>query len=139
MRPPPYLAWSASFSVGNDQLDAQHQLMFGILNTLHETLETGQSPQPFEELMAEAQRYAEYHFATEESIISKCGYPRLSEHRLQHDEYVRRIREIQREFELSQKEGFLDLFLFLKEWWLNHLTQVDREYVPFLAREHPGP
>jgi hemerythrin len=35
-------------------------------------------------------RYAEYHFQTEESLMERAGYSDLAEHRIFHDAFISR-------------------------------------------------
>ena len=127
----PYVSWKDEYSVGNNVLDAQHQAMFRLLNDLHEALEEGKSDKPVEALVEEAIQYAAIHFRTEERLMTESGYPNLEQHKQTHQEYVRRVDEIRRS---AEADAPYVLFLFLKDWWLNHVTQMDSDYAPSLKK-----
>ncbi len=128
---PPFVIWKEAYSVGSRELDAQHQAIFKLLNELYAVLQEGGGDKPPPVLLQEAAKYAQQHFETEEHLMALCGYPRLPEHQQVHRQYVRRVAEIGQD-----PEGEIDceLFLFLKDWWLNHVTQMDSEYAPFLKK-----
>ena len=58
----------------------------------------------------------------------------LREHQLKHREYLDHVVQLRRKTMESQDVAF-EFFLFLRDWWLNHITQMDLAYAPYLARE----
>jgi len=126
-----YVMWKDAFSVGNENLDSQHRVMFGLLNDLYDTLQEGQSKKPINTLIEEACQYAKHHFETEEALMAKCSYPGLGEHKKAHEAYRKQVAQIQQG---SKEDMAFELFLFLREWWLNHIRQMDSEYALCLKK-----
>lgn len=56
------------------------------------------------------------------------------EHQQKHQEYLDHIGQLRRKTMESQDATF-EFFLFLKDWWQNHITQMDLAYAPYLARK----
>jgi hemerythrin-like metal-binding protein len=130
----PYVEWKDSFSVGNEQIDSQHKEMFGLLNNLHELLQNGRHGKRTAEIIEEVQQYAKRHFTCEETLMAECGYPQLDEHKKAHEEFSSHINQFSKRAEESKEDVTLKLFLYLKDWWLDHITKMDKEYAPFLAK-----
>jgi len=57
----------------------------------------------------------------------------LREHQLKHREYLDHVVQLRRKTMESQDVAF-EFFLFLRDWWLNHITQMDLANAPYLAR-----
>lgn len=129
-----YLKWKPVYSVGNRELDDQHQYMFALLNTIYTALQEGKSELPIEQLIDKARLYGKLHFETEEKLMAGCGYPRWWEHRQVHEDYCERVDEMSRA--VGPNTPF-ELFLFLKDWWINHITRMDADYASWINK--PGP
>jgi hemerythrin len=133
-----YLKWKPRYSVGNSDLDAQHQYMFALLDKMYAAMQDGGTDTPLEQLLDKARLYGKLHFETEERLMAECGYPLWLEHRQVHEEYCDRVEK------MSQNIGpdtWLELFLFLKDWWVNHITSKDAEYAPWVSKgptQRPG-
>jgi hemerythrin-like metal-binding protein len=129
----PYLVWQERYSVGNKALDAQHKSMFVLLNELYDAFQDGQSTEAAAAMFHEAQRYAFTHFKTEELLLEQAAYPQLSEHKAKHRQYESDIERIKEQAERDGEYDSAALFLYLKDWWLNHILMNDQQYAPFLA------
>jgi hemerythrin-like metal-binding protein len=129
----PYVEWNDSFSVGNEQIDSQHKEMFGLLNTLYELFQEGHSGKGMGEIIRKVRHYAKHHFACEETLMAECGYPQLDEHKKAHKAFTRRIDQFSKRAKKPEEDVTHDLFLYLKDWWLDHVTEMDKKYAPYLA------
>jgi hemerythrin len=126
------VVWKKEFSVHNEALDAEHLAMFGLINELFETLDQGEPQRTIEEILDEAQRYAQQHFEHEESLMAQCGFPKLEEHRQEHRMYLVTVGLLQKDLTLSAEDKVYELFLFLQDWWLTHITKADQDYAKHL-------
>lgn len=124
----PYLTWDESFSVQNDLLDSQHRTMFDLLNGLYDALNNGHTVDQAQALLEKARDYGKSHFRTEEVLMERCGHPGFAAHKEAHAAYIAQIQRIWARPDVEQDDRVLDLVLFLKEWWLKHVTEMDSEY-----------
>jgi hemerythrin-like metal-binding protein len=127
----PYLKWKDVYSVGNKELDDQHQYMFALLNQLYTALQDGDTEVPIEQLFDKARLYGKLHFETEERLMAACGYPGLVEHRAMHQSYCDRVEKMS---QVSGPDAPFELFIFLKDWWISHITELDAHYAPWLKK-----
>lgn len=128
-----YFIWQDRYSVGHAALDAEHQCMFTLLNNLYTAFQNGQTREALAVMFREAARYAETHFVTEELVLEQAGYPHLAVHQAKHRAYEAEIEVMRQRFDHDGEQDAAALFLFLKDWWLNHILLEDLEYAPFLA------
>lgn len=81
-------------------------------------------------------QYTIIHFKTEEAIISRAGYPGLREHLRLHEKITKRIYGISSSsFESMGSDAVLR---FLRGWWLGHINEEDRKYVPYVLKLEKG-
>jgi hemerythrin-like metal-binding protein len=62
------LEWTTEYAVVAE-IDREHQILFGVLNRLHEAMLAGQGAEILEKLLAEVTQYTIFHFANEEKSI----------------------------------------------------------------------
>jgi hemerythrin-like metal-binding protein len=111
--------WEPGHSVGNEALDAQHRDLLAYCNALADCLaEAGPDGDrkfrtTFEELMARARA----HFAAEEALLARGGYPDLDTLRNERDEFDYLAAEIitTENFDKDELQSFLAL------WWTGHI------------------
>lgn len=129
---PNRVQWDLRHSVGNQTLDAQHKNLLAQCNVLADCLaEAGPEGdrkfrQVFEELMALSRE----HFAAEEALLARGGYPELEEHRNERDEFDYLADEIitTENFDKDELQTFLAL------WWAGHIMGCAKKYRAFLEQ-----
>jgi hemerythrin-like metal-binding protein len=68
-------------------------------------------------------------------MLATAKYPRLIEHQSKHRDLIKQVGEFVARFERGEATVNLDLMNFLRNWLVNHIQKVDREYGPWL-NEH---
>ena len=127
-----FVSWDQSFSVANQTLDVQHTRMVGMLNALSQAIEDGETRAMVALLLNGLLRYTEAHFATEEELLERHGFPELAAHRREHQALTARVLEFQREFESGNQDLSQPLQQFLRDWLVSHILETDKGYAAFL-------
>jgi len=137
----PTIEWDDSFSVGHEEIDAQHRKWIAIFNEMHKALLFGK-PQDLAQAgrraMKEMMDYAEYHFSFEEAYMKETGYPGVSDHIRLHRDFRDLVYRYNREME--DGTGLIlntDIIKIIKNWLLNHILKEDRKYADFKAGAGP--
>ena len=65
--------------------------------------------------------------------MSACNYPQLNEHKKAHEEFTSRFNQFLKRAKTENEDISLELFLFLKDWLLDHITTEDKAYIPFVV------
>ena len=108
------MTWNRKMSVGLDELDSDHKELIRIINQLGAGSADEARRAAVRQSLVALQRYAEYHFAREESVMRACGYPELDEHQDQHRNFIQRIQGLTRRFDAdpeaatATRRAFLD-------------------------------
>ncbi|MGB8260827.1 MAG: bacteriohemerythrin [Terracidiphilus sp.] len=126
------LNWSEKYSVGVKSLDNQHTALVGTLNELHTAMLKGQAASVTGNLLRKLVEYTRNHFAQEEALMSRAGYPGLETHRTQHHELTKQVGEYVERYERGEITLNLHLLNFLRDWLANHIQKSDKEYGPWL-------
>ena len=132
------LSWSPQYSIGNDQIDAEHAELFRLVNAFDDHWREKRDPQSIAVLLNQLIAYAEMHFQHEEAIMRDAEYPRLAEHQKIHETMVETIFNLRLSFEAQHSHLEMDTMKFIKTWLLGHIIQNDYLFRDFLARR-PAP
>ena len=129
--------WSDQYSVGNDEIDLQHQRLFTIFNTLAEGIESGeQSKKELEHIFRQLYGYVKNHFRFEEALMKSVNYPDLKEHRKIHEKVTENLKKYRAKFHRCTDDKKCsvakDVAAFLQDWLQNHIKGEDQQYSPFL-------
>lgn len=107
--------------------DAQHQVLFEILDLLKE-------PNSDREVLLRLQDYTVNHFALEEQYMLELDYPGRIEHMQAHARFRREISEL-----LKGDPELDDMFreiisTFLTEWLTRHVFGIDKKLEEFILQ-----
>ena len=76
--------------------------------------------------------YALTHFAAEESLMEKHGFPGLSEHRAQHEMFRQKVAVFLEDYKAGKYGTPVTLMLFTQNWLKEHVQRTDQQYSEFL-------
>lgn len=122
--------------MGSYQLDRQHRQLLKLCNALGAAL-TGTAPDrhlKFHAILHELSEYSRQHFAAEEALLSRYGYPELQSQKDEHLEYCLHIAE-QSIAASSGMADMLSLQRYLTKWWTDHILVSDMAYREFLLAQ----
>lgn len=124
----PLLVWDAKYSVGVTAMDAQHTVLFEILNQLYDAMTARQDRAVLGDLLTRLSNFAHQHFAEEEQMMAAAQYPELEPHRVLHRDLLEKVEDFK--LRLNRKELTISLHLlnFLRDWLTRHIQQVDHNY-----------
>lgn len=126
-----YLVWHDSYSVGYGPIDAQHQNLFAISNRLTDAVEKaeGANDDDLRPIIAELLAYTRTHFADEEQLMAKAGYPDLAQHHAVHVVFENQMRELEAQVKKGEVRAVaLALPQLLNDWLLDHIATTDQRY-----------
>lgn len=128
-------AWTPKYSVNISKIDQQHSKFIDILNNLNMTLKKGEGREIIDKIIAELEDYADFHFKTEEDLFKKYDYPEYVEHKKEHDDFKKKVKEFLEKSQ-NQKSGKVVLTIeisnFMLDWLINHILKSDKKFGPYL-------
>lgn len=117
-------------------IDAQHAWLVALVLELEWVLRHNQEevPQRFHEVVQEAGRYAEVHFAAEEELFHEYRFGEEASHIRSHLAFKDSLQRILSENGVSSRNDAEKLYRFLRQWLVHHIVKEDRKYAEFLRR-----
>jgi hemerythrin len=134
-------AWKPEYSVGIEEIDAQHQELFRRAGLFIESLRK-QSRQEIGILLSFLRLYAVTHFGAEEAWMREARYPGAAEHEKQHDRFIKDILALSDQHEKKSGTGIEPARVsgWLEKWLKHHVTELDTDLARHLkASGVPAP
>ncbi len=127
------IRWTKALSVGIADVDAQHQELFRRARAFADGL-AGRSPREVGLLLSYLRAYAVTHFDEEEEVMRAAGYPRLRNHKAEHDRFMRDLLKMSRQQEKRRGPGVApaELARWLEDWLVEHVSTTDGAMARFL-------
>jgi len=127
--------WTENLSVGVPMLDEHHRHLFDLLAQLDAMAESGLSLADVQAVCADLNHYIAYHFAEEEAMMERAGFPFLELHRHSHQTIALRVADMSAALSVANVERVArELHDFLVGWLVHHIEIEDFEYRPFLSQ-----
>ena len=124
------LQWKAEYLIGVELIDEQHKHLFEIGNRIYELLENYIYVDKYDKIVAiinELSEYTRYHFKTEENYMIQIKYPKYFDQKVEHDDFIRKIEEIDlRDLDENQNKHIGDILTFVFTWILEHILKKDK-------------
>ncbi len=124
--------WQESYSVGNQHIDEQHQILIDTINQLA-SAESLNNHHAVLMIIDELASYAAFHFDFEERLMESAGYPDLQRHRAVHlafGSWVANLRE--QHFRYGRRPLGVSVLGFLRDWLDHHILGEDQRYRPYI-------
>ena len=125
-------SWNTKYSLGVPQIDAEHQKLFEIANQLHSAMAKGKAAEEERQALASLIAYTKVHFRHEEEVMIRHKYPEYQKHKAEHDEFTRKVVELQREYESGRAVLSIEILRFLKNWLAHHICEVDHRIAEYI-------
>jgi hemerythrin len=126
--------WQDYLSVGVEDIDRQHRNLLDKYNAFITAYLEGRADEEVIRLLGFLEEYVAIHFADEESLQQRIGFPDFQRHRNQHLELTRKVAELKGRFE--SKGPAPDLVastgLLMTGWLIEHISVMDRSIGRFM-------
>ena len=136
-----YTVLDVPIEFGIPIIDTQHANLVRITNNLRMSclVSSENANSRFIRAVQEAAEYVQYHFSTEEKLMSLLGYPGYSEHKTEHSDFVWEVLSRAKQFQDGQNLVPEKFVYFLSEWIRAHIGVSDKEFAEyFLTMKNHG-
>ena len=128
-----FIVWKDEFSVGSQILDAQHAGIINIINKLYYAMMHDLHPKQLNTILSDLIQYVDTHFFDEERIMRDSDFPDYPSHLEVHRKYAQKVDVYKLQLQTMQGDLSFDILKFLKNWWTNHILNMDKQYAPFIT------
>jgi hemerythrin len=116
-------------------LDAQHELLVRLLNTLTGAVMEGRDQETLRTMLETFIVGTSRHFTTEERLMIGVKYPAYARHKAEHDALLERVVSVQQQHASGQVSLDASLIAFLNEWLTQHIREADLRLASYLRRK----
>lgn len=131
--------WKKEYETGISIIDEQHKELFKIGNESYALLKNNFILDKYDkviEILNKLLDYCEYHFSTEEQYLLDIGYKKFFSHKVQHEEFINKLKNADIEnIDNNQDEYLMKVLEFFMKWISGHILATDMDYVKF-KKEH---
>lgn len=127
------ITWEDSLLVGIEEIDQHHRHLVELLNRAFDDFTGKGSVAGTGAILEELYDYATYHFNREEEVMADLAYPKMAEHVAEHRRFSQRVTEMHKDYLEGRGTIALEMLTFLKNWLVNHISQVDAELGAYAA------
>jgi hemerythrin len=133
------IEWNNSLAIGVKEIDDQHKEIFRRVSKLSAACSEGKGKEEVMRLLLFLQDYVKEHFAAEEKLQLRKGYPGYASHKSQHTRFVADISRLAAGF--KTEGATLSLVIMtnktLTSWLVQHISGTDADFAAYL-REQEG-
>ncbi len=125
------MEWSDELTCGVAEVDRDHRGMVDLVNEAYGLMMTGEGAKAAGRLVADLGALTARHFADEERLMGRLGYPEIERHKAIHRDLLARFKDLRARFEGGDETAGKDLFVYLANWLKEHTFRLDRAFVDY--------
>ncbi|MDE1947025.1 MAG: hemerythrin family protein [Burkholderiales bacterium] len=119
------IVWKPAYEVGDAVIDAQHRELLGIANSL--IVATAEPIEAYLKLHEQVRS----HFAHEEALMRRTGYPGQLHHESEHARLVDLLTSVRGNFS-GGAWGFESVRSFFQSWLIDHILSYDAPMIRYV-------
>jgi hemerythrin-like metal-binding protein len=129
-----FFTWKKEYSVGNSEIDSQHQSLIAMINKLYDAMSIGKGNTEVNNIVKEMVDYSKFHFAAEEKLMKEHHYTGFNDHIKEHEAFITKAHGFEKEIAEGTFHMSIEVSVFLKEWLTNHILVIDKAYSPMFQK-----
>lgn len=127
------IEWSESLSMGNAEIDADHQEFIALVNELNKAIISRHSKADIESILKRIVTHSITHFANEEKLFVKMQYPKTQEHMQIHARLIMTLNKILTKIHNNEfSREWMEMGLTIKNALIDHIMIDDTQYIEYL-------
>jgi hemerythrin-like metal-binding protein len=124
--------WREAFRTHIPEIDEQHISLFETAAAFADALERGDGDHAVRSVLFTLLDYTRTHFAAEEVLMQRAGYPGLEDHARTHAKFVLTLRQW---IDDLSRVNPREVQVAIEKWLVGHVAGSDPAYVPYVLRE----
>ncbi|MDX8340426.1 hemerythrin family protein [Draconibacterium sp. IB214405] len=125
------IKWREEFNTGIHRIDLEHRIFLELMNSFKFALNTERPKGELLRILTEIEKYAVFHFISEENCMSMIDYPELKDHQIHHFELLEQLNLVK-----YGEHEFSKFYDFLKDWFINHTVSEDMKLKEFVSENN---
>jgi len=127
------IIWTNDYRVGVDSLDADHIMIFSLINHIDEAHLSGTDEQAIGRILKVLIDRALAHFQREEMMMRKNEYPDFEAHAAEHQKIIDELRSLYAAYQDHPSARVsAEIVSLLSAWLEEHVLESDMRYRPYM-------
>ena len=126
-----YVSWGDHLKIGHPEIDRDHELLFAAVNNYISSVNKRGGLNVLGKIIEHIKGYASNHFDREEDFMIASLYSGYAIHKSLHDLFRGVLADFYEE-ELRGVDISNEIAFFLRNWLVNHVSQIDMEFGRYL-------
>jgi len=129
-----YQSWTDAYAIGIEEIDKQHKFLFDTFDDLLEAVEKNETKEKIHIIIERLVMYGKFHFETEERLLElHHNSTHYLEHKNEHSYFIETVKQFHRDYRYGNKTLINDIILFLKKWFVVHVSGSDKDLINIKA------
>lgn len=124
--------WTTDDAVGIEQFDREHRQLITLVENLHRAMLSGAGRRFLDEHLSSVVECVDTHFSHEEHLMECVGYPRLAEHRKEHQGIRIKLGLLQERLVSGETTLTIQTMLLFEESLRHQIGEGDRQMAAYL-------
>ncbi len=133
------IAWDDTLALGDPVIDDDHRRMIGLIALLEAAARGELDLDATGRVLDELTLLCREHFAREEELQGRIGFPEMDSHKIAHTMLQQRLDSTLGHYRDGDDEVRAGIIRTLGDslatWLLAHITGSDMEFLPFMGRK----
>jgi len=129
------IVWTSEYRVGVDSLDADHIVIFSLINHIDESHLSGTDELAIGHILRVLIDRALAHFQREEMMMRKNEYPDFEAHAAEHQKIIDELQALYAAYQdHPSAQVSAEIVSLLSAWLDEHVLESDMRYRPYMAK-----
>jgi hemerythrin-like metal-binding protein len=124
----PIMNWDSTLDIGVTSMNDDHREILDAMNKIYDARAENQPGATINQLVAKLGAVCSRHFADEEALMAKIGYPGIGTHKHLHGQLLERYGRHAAEIKAANGVAPEEFFEFLRFWLTSHIRGIDAKY-----------
>jgi hemerythrin len=127
------LKWDQRYEVGHERIDAEHRIFLRLMVEFQEAAAKNAPKEKLIRILHVIIKYAEFHFSSEESMMTDYQYPDQTQHAYLHNLLLGELNDSFSQFQQDMFDSG-DVSSFLINWFILHIAKQDKKLVSYIGK-----
>lgn len=127
----PDMQSSDEYSIGIDEIDRQHRVLFDLFAQVEQAIRHGGRWTEIHYPLVRLREYTRLHFGAEESLMRISGYPETEKHEEEHRGFLQKLQSLENKSLHAAVTS--EMTQFLRHRLVSHIMQHDIDYARYFA------
>ncbi|MBC8339166.1 MAG: hemerythrin family protein [Rhodospirillales bacterium] len=132
----PVILWTDEYEVGVESLDADHIMIFSLINHIDEAIRSEAGDRTVRRMLRLLLTLAIDHFQHEENLMKKNNYPDIEAHTAEHHQIATKLQSLIGAYEQDPSAKVSGKIIKTLATWVNvHIPGTDMRYRPYISNK----